>query len=149
MEKLKVYFAGKVSPESVLAPPDWRDRFCDELSQKLNVEIISLDPTKTFGDFLLNHNDPKQVFGRNCFFIRSADLVVVNLTDDISVGGSQEMLIAKYYKKPLIGIAPQGGKFRKKEKTIGGKIYRDWVDPYVSLPCDVVVDNLDGVVDFL
>ncbi|MFH1433735.1 MAG: hypothetical protein ABIG32_02485, partial [Candidatus Uhrbacteria bacterium] len=70
-------------------------------------------------------------------------------TDDISVGGSQEMLIAKYYEKPLIGIAPVGGKFRKPEKEIYGNTYLDYTDPFVFMSCDRIVEDIDELASVI
>ncbi len=141
--KIKVYVAGKVSPNSVFGTHDWRDGFCKELSEKSGFEILNLDPVKLEMDFNFDHKDSKMIVGKDCFLIKDSDIVIVNLTDDISVGGSQEMLIAKYYKKPLIGIAPRGGKFNKDEKEILGKKYKDYTDPFVAVSCDRVVENID------
>ncbi len=149
MQKLKVYVAGKVSPNSVFGRHDWRGGFCAKLAELSGLEIVNLDPTQSRGDFDLDENDAKLILGRDCFMINSADLVIVNLTDDISVGGSQEMLIAKYYCKPLVGIAPKGGKFNKTETEIRGKMFRDWVHPFVAVPCDVVVEDIEGAAEYI
>jgi nucleoside 2-deoxyribosyltransferase len=138
--KLKVYVAGKVSPSSSLGTSCWRDGFCRELSEKSGIEIINLDPTK--GD--IDQNDAELVVGRCCRMIREADIVIANLTDDISVGGSQEMLIAKRFEKPLIGIAPRGGKFNKESKEMFGRVYADYLDPFVKVACDAVAEDIDG-----
>ncbi len=149
MKKLKVYIAGKVSPDSVFGRHDWRDEFCTKLTELSGFDFVNLDPTKANENFNLDENNDLLIFGRDCFMIKSADLVIVNLTDDISVGGSQEMLIAKYYKKPLVGIAPKGGKFYKEEKEILGKVYKNWKHPFVSVPCDTIVEDISGVVEFI
>ncbi|MBI4020548.1 MAG: hypothetical protein HY367_04395 [Candidatus Aenigmarchaeota archaeon] len=145
MMKLKVYIAGKVSPDSVFGTHEWRDGFCRELSRLTGFDIVNLDPARKEED----ENDSMLIFGRDCFMIREADIVIVNLTDDISVGGSQEMLIAKYYRKPLVGVAPKGGKFSKEEKEILGKKYKDWMHPFVAVPCDKVVANMEGLAGFV
>lgn len=146
-ERLKVYIAGKVSPDSVFRKHDWRDEFCKQLGELSGWDIINLDPTKSSEDFFLDENNAALIVGRDCFMIRSADLVIVNLTDDISVGGSQEMLIAKYYKRPLIGIARKGGKFFQEEKEILGKTYKNWMHPFVLISCDKVVEDIQGAAD--
>lgn len=142
-KSLKVYIAGKVSKDSVFGTSHWRDAFCEELEKKIGQKVINLDPTRTGISKVLDEKDYQAVVGRDCFLIQNADVVIVNLTNDISVGGSQEMLIAKYFKKPLIGIAPLGGKFRKPEKEIYGKVYNDYTDPFVYMSCDRVVEDLD------
>ncbi len=149
MKKLKVYVAGKVSKESVFGTEFWRDDFCKELSEKTGFEIMNLDPTKSHENFDLDENNSNFIFGRDCFMVKSADLVIVNLTDDISVGGSQEMLIAKYFKKPLLAIASKEGKFVKSEKRIYGKVYKDWVHPFVDVICDKIVHNIDEASEWI
>ena len=146
--RLKIYFAGKVTPASLLGE-HWRDKICSYLAQELEIEIINLDPTQKTGDFNLNQNNSRLVFGRDCFMIKSADLVVAFLSDDISVGGSQEMLIAKYFNKPLVGIAPREGKFNKTVNKIDGKTYHNWMHPFVSVPCDKIVEDTAGLVRFI
>ncbi|MFA6099868.1 MAG: hypothetical protein WC750_03225 [Patescibacteria group bacterium] len=149
MQKLKVYVAGKVSPNSVFGRHDWRGGFCAKLAELSGLEIVNLDPTQSSGDFNLDENDARLILGRDCFMINLADVVIVNLTDDISVGGSQEMLIAKYFQKPLVGIAPKGGKFNKAEAEIRGKIFKDWVHPFVAVPCDAIVEDIEGVAEYI
>lgn len=138
---LRIYLAGKVSSNSSFGTEHWRERVCEELSKETGYTIINLDPTRGGPDFSLEENNPAFIFGRDCFLIRSADVVIVYLSDDISVGGSQEMLIAKYFQKPLIGIAHMGGKFRC-DKTIGEKLYPRWIHPFVAIPCDEVVEDI-------
>ncbi len=149
MKILKIYIAGKVSPNSVFGRHDWRDGFCEELVKLSGFEFVNLDPTKSHDGFNLDENNDRLIFGRDCFMIKTADLVIVNLTNDISVGGSQEMLIAKYYQKPLIGIAPKEGKFYKSKKEILGKTYEDWIHPFVKISCDELVEDINGVAGFV
>ncbi len=130
---------GKVSPNSSFGTPFWRGGFCKELEKKSGARIINLDPTsrKTM------NFDAEMVFGRDAFFIENADLVIVNLTDDIGIGGAQEMLIAKYFRRPLLGIAKKGGKFVNPQKEEYGKKI-NFVHPFVHVPCDAVVNDTDG-----
>ena len=123
---------------------DWRDPFCTELSRLTGYEIINLDPTKSDYYSNFNENDSKLVFGRDSFLISQADVVIVQLTDDISVGGSQEMLIAKYFAKPLIGIARRNGKFVRDVKVIQGREFHNYIAAFVNVPCDVVVEDIPG-----
>src|SRR3989338_8964583 len=137
-KQLKIYVAGKVSPSSSFGTPFWRGEFCKELEAKSGIKITNLDPTsrKTM------NFDPEMIFGRDAFFIKNADLVIVNLTDDISIGGAQEMLIAKYFSKPLLGIARKGGKFADPEKEeYGRKI--NFIHPFAHVPCDAIVNDID------
>lgn len=144
MKSIKIYIAGKVSADSSMGTSFWRDEFCKQLEEKSGVKITNLDPTSR------KHLpfDPEMAFGRDSFFIKNSDLVIVNLTDDISVGGSQEMLIAKYFNKPLLGIAKEGGKFVNSKFNDFGRTV-NFVHPFVFVPCDAIVNDIDGAAEWI
>jgi len=148
MKKIKSYIAG-IIVERDKEGHDWREDLCKKLTEKSGFHIIALDPSKYHEGFDFDDNNAKFVVGRDSFMIKNADLVIVNLTDDVGIGASQEMLIAKYYKKPLIGIAPKGGRFNKEEKKIMGKTFKNWVHPFVKFTCDKVVENIDEAAEFI
>ncbi len=114
---MRLYIAGKVSKNSQFGTSQWRDAFVDELRKLSGLELSHLDPLTAEAG---RAYDPQFVFDKDCALINSVDCVVVYLSDDISVGGSQEMLIAKYLHKPLVGFAPYGEKFYCAEKEVGG-----------------------------
>jgi len=147
-KKLRIYIAGKVSADSSFRASNWREGFCRQLSDLTGFDIYNLDPLGKMPGFELKENDPKFIFGRDCFMIRQADLVLVYLSDDISVGGSQEMLIAKHFKKPLIGLVKQNGKFSG-DKIINGVLYKNWKHPFVVVPCDTIVNNIEQLAEYL
>jgi hypothetical protein len=141
----KVYVAGKISKASVFGTHDWRDNFCTELERMSGLRVENLDPTKTGAD----QRDSLLVFGADSYLISQSDVVIVYLSDDISIGGSQEILIAKYYKIPVIGLARHGGKFNGADKEYFGKIVKDYKDPFVFTTCDVVCKTIEEVAEAL
>lgn len=147
-EPVKIYFSGKITSQSSHAPSNWRERFCQELAAR-GLEIVKLDPLEHDPDFKLNYDDERLTVGRNSFMIQNADFVLVNLTDDISVGGSQEMLMAKYYDKPLIGLAPKGGKFNQGREEINGHVFTSYTHPYVKLACDCLASTLEEAAEYI
>lgn len=142
---MKIYIAGKVSKESQFGTHHWRDEFCTKLAQLSGLELESLDPLKQESGM----TDPKQIFAKDCRLISECDVFVVYLSDDISVGGSQEILIARYLKKPVIGLAPKGGKFNGSKKEMLGKIINDYKDPFVFSTCDFVCSTVEEVAQKL
>jgi len=140
-----MYVAGKISKDSVFGTHDWRDNFCAELEKLSGLAIQNLDPTKTNTD----QADSLLVFGADCHLISQCDVLVVYLSDDISIGGSQEILIAKYYKIPVIGLARHGGKFNGADKEYFGKLVKNYKDPFVFTTCDVVCKTVAGVAGSL
>jgi len=142
---MKVYIAGKVSNNSIFGRHDWRDDFCAELEQLSGLKLESLDPLKIEVDGM----KVEDIFAKDCYLISQSDVVVVHLSDDISVGGSQEILFAKYFKKPVIGLAPRGGKFNGSSRKIAGRMVNDYHDPFVFATCDVVCDDVKAVAEQL
>jgi hypothetical protein len=138
---IKVYVAGKISKDSVFGTHHWRDNFCAELEKLSELKIENLDPTKSGTD----QNDARLVFGADSYLISQSDVLIVYLSDDISIGGSQEILIAKYYKIPVVGLARHGGKFNGADKEYFGKVVKNYKDPFVFTTCDVVCKTIEEV----
>jgi nucleoside 2-deoxyribosyltransferase len=150
-QKLRVYFAGKMGKASGFSETAWRDQFSATISRSSRFRAINLDFLEASHD-AVNENDGKLIFGRDAYLIRSSDVVVVNLSDDISIGGSVEMMLAKLYHRPLIGIAHQGGKFVKPEKYMFGGRLTSYVNPFVAATCDWLISDpaqLPEVIDKL
>lgn len=89
------------------------------------------------------------VFGFDCDLISQSDVLVVYLSDDISIGGSQEILIAKYFGIPVIGLAKHGGKFNGADKEFFGKLVKNYKDPFVFTTCDLVCKDIEEVAESL
>jgi hypothetical protein len=140
-KKIKIYVAGRVSNNSVFGTHDWRDKFLDVLSKLSGLKFINLDPIKKKDIY----QDLEIVFGGDVYLISQADVVVVYLTDDVGLGAAQEILVAKYYDKPVIGLAPKGGKFNGRTKKIGDLAITDYKHPFVFSTCDVVCGDIEEV----
>lgn len=142
---LKVYVAGKMSKHSHFTSHTWRDDFLLEISKLTGLKFISFDPTRASKDY----TELELVFGSDVHMIAQVDVVIAYLTDDFSVGGSQEILIAKYFKKPVIALAPKGGRFNLGTKEIVGKIVTDYKHPFIFSTCDVVCSTVPEVAEAL
>lgn len=142
---MKVYIAGKVSKDSAFGTHHWRDTFCAELERLSGMPLDNLDPLKGEADL----TDPEAIFAKDCQLINRTDVLVVYLSDDISVGGSQEILIARYLRKPVIGFAPFGGKFDGRKKEMPGRTIENYQDPFVFATCDVVCGTLEETAQAL
>lgn len=140
---MKIYIAGKVSKDSSFGIHNWRDKFCDDLSRHSGIVLEHLDPLCEEKEI----NDPWKVFSEDCKMIKACELLVVYLSDDISVGGSQEILIAKYFGKPVIGYAPYKGKFNNATREMFGKKLTNYKDPFVFSTCDIVCGTFDEVAE--
>ncbi len=142
---VKIYVAGKISKNSVFGTHYWRDDFCSELEKLSGIKLKNLDPTKSGTD----PSDSMLVFGCDSYLISQSDVLIVYLSDDISIGGAQEILIAKYYKIPVIGLARHGGKFNGADKEYFGRVVKNYKDPFVFTTCDIVCKTIEEVADAL
>lgn len=141
----KVYIAGKVSSNSSFGRHHWRDEFCAKLSELSGINLENIDPTKIDNSI----ESPQEIFGADVDMISKCDVFIVYLSDDISVGGSQEILIAKYLNKPVLGFAPIGGKFNGSRREHFGRVIENFQDPFVFSTCDSVHGTEEEVADAL
>lgn len=149
--KLKLFLAGKIDPLSQCVSPRWRDDMVWQLNQQLtSCEVLDTClPNERDNMFIHEKLSPNVSFSQSCFYIEQSDALVVHLTDDISIGGSQEIFIAKMFNKPVIGIAPRGGKFNRLRYELGGKTFWNWVHPFVVGLCDLVVHDVSELAQAL
>jgi hypothetical protein len=144
-KEIKIYVAGKMTKHSHFTSHTWRDDFLKEINKLTGLEFISFDPTKGTKDYA----DPEMVFGSDLHMISQVDVVVVYFSDDIGVGGSQEILVAQYFNKPVIGLAPRGGKFNGRDREVAGVVIKDYKHPFVFSTCDVVCGNIFELAEAL
>lgn len=141
----QLYIAGKISKESSFGKHHWRDEFCQKLEELNGMKLTHLDPLAGEGSVMT----PQEIFKKDCELIAACDVFVIFLSNDISVGGSQEILIARYYNKPVIAYAPYGGKFNNATREMFGKTVNDYKDPFVFSTCNKVCGTIEEVAAVL
>jgi hypothetical protein len=137
----RVYLAGKVPKGSEIGQlPDWRAEYISALSVLPALEFASPD------DPNLDESDPVGVFGHDCYLIQNSDLIVVNAADRLGVGTAQELLIAKYFFKPVFTVLPHGSPHRRKDLLAGRGIVADWQHPFIVASSDKVFASVQELV---
>ena len=81
----------------------------------------------------------------DCQHIKNSDLVIVNAESQLGVGTSQEMLIAKYFKKPVVTILPKDTYHRKSNIAINNKLIADWIHPFIFSTSDFILENINEI----
>lgn len=136
----KVYLAGKVQKGLTGQAAEWREKFTALVKDK---DIIFLDPnTADYAAMPI-----QRYFGRDVHMIFSADIVVAEASEKMGLGTAQEMLIAKYYGKPVITIAPPGTHYDKEIETVAGK--KRYVHPFLSATSDAVASSYEEAAKIL
>ncbi len=142
---MKIYFAGKVPKgREAIDYIDWRELIGSQLQRAHSaVEILSPE------NAALDENDSLSVFGHDCHLIQLADLIVVNASQKLGVGTAQEMLIAKYFHKPVLTILPPDTHHRRSQLEMNGLIIPDWKHPFIVTTSDEIFDCVDALGRFL
>ena len=135
---MKIYLAGKVPKWDHDIMEDWRTRYRDALGSKEG--ITYLDPNVP-----VDEANPLSVFGMDCGFIQSSDLIIVNAEEKLWLGTSQELIIAKYFSKPVIAVLPKDSAHRKSNLTFHGKLVEDWIHPFLFATSDIIVESPEDI----
>lgn len=140
MSEIKtIYLAGSVakSDMEMVKIKDWRDEFILELN-KISSSFEYINPGKIkFKDRV----DSKEIFGACAIKVKEADLVIVYAPDKIGIGTAQEMLIAKYFNRPVIVVVPKNTYHRKANLAFDGVVAEDWIHPFVAESSDIVIES--------
>ncbi|MDH4330531.1 MAG: hypothetical protein OEV93_03190 [Candidatus Moranbacteria bacterium] len=140
---MKIYLAGSVpkSKEEIEKFVNWREGYKKVLKKYFDCECVNpfvrdIDETDLFG-----------VFGFDCGLMKDCDLVVVNASDKLGAGTAQEMVIAKYFKKPVVTILPKNTYQRRSNVEINGKVVKEWMHPFVFSFSDFIIEDIEEIGD--
>ena len=142
---ITIYLAGSVpkSNEEMSSFKNWREEYVEKLN--LTEKCTFIDPVKD----RVSETDIKGVYGKCCYDIKISDLIIVNAEQKMGLGTSQEMLIAKYFKKLVVSIAPKGSPQRKKDLAFENNIISDWIHPFLAANSDFIFESIDELVEKL
>ena len=137
MKKFKIYLAGRIPlVEEKEVDQDWRNRYA-EVIKNIVPQAVILDPSKR----LIYEADSKAVFGHDLFLIKISDVLLVNAEIQLGLGTSQELIIAKYFQKPIIAVSPKGSYYARPYLVNGNKIGGDR-HPFLNLVADTIIENI-------
>jgi hypothetical protein len=115
---------------------DWKAEYKEKLSHIPGIEF-------TDGDAWRDETKPLQLVGHDAYLVKTADIIIVNCEKKLGAGTAQEMLIAKYFKKPVISILPKNTHHRKSNIVFDSKKIDDWIHPFILVFSDVVAENIE------
>ncbi len=121
---------------------DWKSEYKNKLSQISNA-------TFTDGDEWKDETKPLLVVGHDANLIKQADVIIVNAESKLGAGTSQEMVIAKYFSKPVISVLPKNTHHRRSGVVFDGVRVDDWIHPFILTFSDVVVESIDECVEWV
>lgn len=138
---MKIYLAGSI-PKGKQEEEnffDWRENYKEVLEKTLKAELITPLADIDEADFLL-------VVGNDSKNIRNSDLVIVNAQEKLGAGTSMEMVIAKYFKKPVVAILPKNSYHRRPNLTFQNKYFvSDWIHPFIHTFSDFIIEKISDI----
>jgi nucleoside 2-deoxyribosyltransferase len=138
---MKIYLAGSV-PKGKQEESEfynWRVDYADKMSKFIDAEF--LDPI----DREIDESNSMEIVGHDCKMIKECDLVVVNATKKLGAGTSQEMVVAKYFKKPVVTVLPKDTHHRRSNIIFYSTPIEDWIHPFINVFSDFVVESVEGI----
>ncbi|MCK5415879.1 hypothetical protein KAI92_00460 [Candidatus Parcubacteria bacterium] len=138
---MKIYLAGNVpkGKQEVDNFKNWRLDYIKVIEKYFDAEFI--DPF----DRVDNEADFFGVFGFDCELIKNSDIIVVNAENKMGVGTSQEMVIAKYFKKPVVIVLPKDSYHRRSNIQIKEVFIKDWIHPFIFSMSDFILENISEI----
>lgn len=131
---MKIFLAGKIPKGKDANATDFVESIVPHIRLK-NIEFIKGEKRD------LDESDFFLVFGWDCKHIKNSDIVIVDAREKIGAGTAQEMLIAKYFGKPIITILPKDTHHRKSNLEFNGKVITDWIHPFIYSTSDIIVES--------
>jgi len=121
---------------------DWKPEYVEKIAASLpDVEILH-------GDAISDNVGAELVVGHDLALVKEADLVIVDARSKIGAGTAQEMVIAKYFRKPVVAVIPRDTHHRRSNVVFDGQIVEDWIHPFLKVSSDYVADSVDDAVEW-
>ncbi len=138
---MKIYLAGSVpkGDEEAKIFDDWRSRYKQSLRKFFDADFIEPYHKE------LDESDFLAVVGQDCRHIKESALVIVNAEGKLGVGTAQELVIAKYFKKPVISVLPKDTHHRRSNISFHGKLVKDWIHPFIFTFSDFIVESINEI----
>ncbi|MBI4163583.1 MAG: hypothetical protein HY512_01860 [Candidatus Aenigmarchaeota archaeon] len=121
---------------------DWKIKYKEGLS--VISDVIFVD-----GDEWKDETKPLLTFGHDAHTIKTSDIIIVNAEQKLGAGTAQEILIAKYFSKPVISILPKDTHHRRSNIVFHGKMIADWIHPFILTTSDLVVESIDDAINWI
>ena len=135
---MQVYLAGHVPKgvEETRSYKNWRVSYGEIIQKYFETEILNPMVRN------LDESDFLSIVGLDCYRIRSSAFIVVNAEEQVGPGTAQELIIAKYFTKPVITVLPRESKHRKSNLVVNGQTVEDWMHPFIFTFSDYILEDI-------
>lgn len=141
MEYVKIYMAGGMSELSLEEQTKWRNQIRNEITinnsdTKKKPSFIS--PPDYYSPFKIEHKSEREIFEFELNHIRKSDLIIVNFNAPKSIGTAMELMLAKEYNIPIIGINANNHELH----------LHPWLELCTTRMCISIREAVDYIVNF-
>ncbi|MBI4896043.1 MAG: hypothetical protein HY832_00645 [Candidatus Aenigmarchaeota archaeon] len=114
---------------------DWKTAYKKALAPLGDVMFVD-------GDVWRDETKSDLLFGHDASVIKQSDIIIANAEEKLGCGTAQEMVIAKYFGKPLFTILPKDTHHRKTNIMFDGVLHNDWIHPFIRAMSDEIVEDV-------
>lgn len=122
---------------------DWKQEYISKIQVALPQAVF------LHGDLISDSAGPEMVVGHDLWLIRQSDIVIVNASEKVGAGTAQEMILAKYFHKPVVSVLPRNTHHRKDEVVFHGTIVHDWMHPFLKVSSDNISETIEDAIAWI
>ncbi len=146
---MNFYMSGTIPKgEDLKQNRNWREDYAACLRQYFT-HVEMHDPTYCLSEVICPESNEKFWFGHDCHLIKSSDIIIVKADEKLGVGTAQEILIAKYFAKPVVAVLPKNAPHRIQNLDLKTGFVADWIHPFLAATADLIVEKLEDAVDWI
>jgi hypothetical protein len=146
MKQLKITLLGSIPKGDAVRTDwtDWKTEYIAKLRQAFPQAADFLN-----GDQISDKEGDELIVGHDLWLIKHGDIIIVDAKKKIGAGTAQEIVIAKYFHKPVITIIPKDTHHRKSNITFHGTTIEDWIHPFLALSSDYVAESIEDAIEWI
>lgn len=140
MQDIQIYLSGGMSDLSYEEYTKWRNQIRNEILYGDNDKTknpVFFNPPDYYDFEEISHKSEREIFEFDLNGLRKSDLVIVNFNDPKSLGTMAELILAKEYNIPVIGLNQDN----KKQ-------LHPWLEECVTRMCFSLREVADHVVKY-
>lgn len=139
MSEINLYLSGGMSGLSSEEQTKWRKTIYDAIKfgdYDYEKKPVFFDPTQYYSVFEEEHKSEREAMEFDLYKLRNSDVMIVNFNSPTSIGTAMELMLAKEYHIPVIGL-------NKENLEI-----HPWLLECTTRMCDSIRELVEHVVTF-
>lgn len=141
---LKIYLIGSIPKGDDVKNTwkDWKIKYKEELLKLGDVKFANAEDWK-------DETRPLLTVGHDSNLVKTSNIIIANAETKLGAGTSQEMVIAKYFSKPVITVLPKDTHHRRSNIVFNGTLIEDWIHPFIFTMSDLVVEKISDAIEWI